>query len=337
MNGGRLLRIGLVGATGTVGGELLELLESRRFPLQELVPVASERSLGETVEWLGHSLPVETELPGLAGLDLLFLCVPRDAALPWLERAVEAGVPCIDLSGAVADRPEVPLLAADLEATPQALQAPVVSCPSAAALALSLVLAPLAAAAGLRRAVVTMLLPAAAAGRRGIAALEAETVALFNQQEWEEGSVFPHAIAFDCVPSPPEASRHRVAGSEAELAGEVGRLLGRELPLAVSAVQVPIFSGLGLVLALETERPLAPEACEDLLAKAPGVAVWTAEVGPGTRASAGQSEVFVGRVRPDPSASPRTGGLLLWLSVDPVRLAATNALRLAAAHFAAGV
>lgn len=336
MSGGRLLRVGLVGATGTVGGEILELLETRRFPLQELVPVASERSLGEVVEWLGHALAVETELPGLEGLDLLFLCVPREAALPWIERAVAAGVPCVDLSGAVAERPEAPLLAADLGPAPDALQSPVLGCPSAAALSLALVLSPLDATAGLRRAVVSLLLPAAAAGRRGIAALEGETVALFNQQEWEEESVFPHAVAFDCVPSPPEASRRRIAGSEADLAGEVGRLLGRELPLAVSAVQVPIFSGLGLLLALETERPLDPEACEAVLAKAPGVSLWPDDVGPGTRASAGQSDVFVGRVRPDPSAPPPAGGLLLWLSVDPVRLAATNALRLAAARFAAG-
>lgn len=335
MSGGRLLRVALVGATGTVGREILELLESRRFPLQELLPVASDRSLGEAVEWLGHSLPVETEIPQLDGLDLMFLAVPREAAPVWIERALAAGVACIDLSGALAGREDVPLLAADLAPAADALQAPVLACPSAAALALALVLAPLEPAAGLRRVVVSLLLPASAAGRRGVAALEGETVALFNQQDFEDDSVFPHGIAFDCVPSPAEAPRHRVARCEAELAGELGRLLGRTVPTAVSSVQVPIFAGMGLAVALETERPLDPQSCEEVLEKAPGVSVWRDAMGPGTRASDGREEVLVGRLRPDPSATAPGGGLLLWLSVDPVRLAASNALRLAAARFVA--
>lgn len=332
MSEGRLLRVAVVGATGAVGAEVLALLQSRRFPLQEVLPIATERSLGETVELLGHEMPVVTEAVRLEGLDLVLLCAPRGEALAWVRAALEQGVPCIDLSGAAAATDEVPLLDALREPTADALAQPLLASPGGAALAWSRVLGPIDEAAGVRRVVATTLEAASGAGRAGVSALEAETLALFNQQEPPEPEVFEHAVAFDCVPSTGARDPDGRTEAEAAVAGQLARLLGREIPVAVTSLRVPVFAGGGASLAVETERPLAAAECAERLAKAAGVALRADDdPGPTTRETVGEDDVLVGRIRRDPSVAT---GLLLWLAADPVRLVAANALRLAEARFA---
>jgi len=324
-----LLRVAVVGATGAMGGELLEQLRERRFPLQELRPIATDRSLGETVDWLGHELPVATEDETLAGLDLVFVCTPPAAALDWVRRALEARVACVDFSGALAGRTEVPLLCADQPFDPDALAAPLLAAPAPAALALARVLAPVRALAGLTRISALLCEPASGAGRAGVDALQAETIALFNQEDLPETG-FDHTIAFDCLPAPAPLDASGASALEARVAGELGRLLGADPPCAVSMLRMPTFAGMGIQLAFETERPLEPAACRERLAKVGGVRIWGLDSGPTTRDAIGDEAVLVGRVRRDPSA---TLGLLLWLALDPARLAAANALRLAEARF----
>jgi aspartate-semialdehyde dehydrogenase len=324
-----LLRIAVVGATGAVGSEVLELLESRRFPLQELVPIATDRSIGQRVELLGQDVPVQTG-SSLRGLDLAFLCTPRSESLAWVRAALEAEVACIDLSAATAATPEVPLLAADLPFDPSALRAPVLASPSGPALAWALVLAPIRARAGLRRVVGTAIEPVSGAGRGGIEALESETRALFSQQELPEPEVFARAVAFDCLPATGPPGGEGESELERELALQLRRLVGEDLPLAVTVLRNCTFAGAGASLAVETERTLEPAECADLLAKAPGVVVFDEEgMGPSTRDTVGEDAVLVGRIRRDPSAP---SGLLLWLAADPIRLAARNGLKLAEAR-----
>jgi aspartate-semialdehyde dehydrogenase len=329
----RLLRVAVVGATGAVGAEVLELLEARRFPLQEVVPIATDRSLGESVELLGHEVPVLTAPQSLEGLDLVFVCAPRREALDWVRAALEARVACLDLSGAAGIAREVPLLAADLAPAREALEEPVVACPPGPALAWALVLAPLHVRAGVARVVGTSVEPVSGAGRAGIDSLEAETIALFNQRELPEPTVFHQTVAFDCLPATGEPDRDDGSTElEEALAAHLRRLLGEEVPLALTCLRAPTFAGAGASLAVELRSALSPAECADVLAKAPGVTVWQrSQAGPSTRETVGGDRVLVGRIRRDPT---RERGLLLWLAADPIRLAASNALRLAEARFA---
>ena len=157
-------------------------------------------------------------------------------------------------------------------------------------------------------------------------------VALFNHEELPEPTVFAGPIAFDCVPElehPPDL--HGPGPAEASLVAVVQRLLGEPVPTSLTRVRVPTFAGLGVSLALETRDPATPELARELLLKAAAVELWDPDAaGPTARDAVSRACVLVGRVRRDPS-SP--GGLLLWISADPVRLAASNGVRIAEARF----
>lgn len=321
-----LLSVAVVGATGALGAELLDVLEERGFPISQLVPIATDRSLGREVEYAGDAYPVETEVESLEGLDLVFLCAPPEVSLEYARLALEARVPCIDCSGALAGQPDVALLVADQLDPDTEIDQPLVASPTAPALVWARVLAPLAQAAGVRRVVGTSVESAGVAGRGGMEALSGQSIALFNQQELPDQD---EPVAFDCLPAVGEGVAEGATGHECALADALARILGAPLALAHTAVRVPTFSGDGVALVVETERPLGPEDACSVLAKAPGVVLWPDAAGPSTRTAAGRDEVLVGRVRRDPSVAC---GLQLWVAADGLRIAASNAARLAEAR-----
>lgn len=320
------LHIAVVGATGALGADLLEALNESSLPVSRVLAVATDRSLGAEIEFQESVYPVEIDGSRLASADLIFLCTPPGAALDYARQALEAEVPCLDLTGALSRSEEVPLRIAGYGSVPP--RAPLVAVPGGPTLAWALVLQPIASAAGLTRVVGTLLDTAAAGGRRGIEALYGESLALFNQQEPPEREAFATPVAFDCLPGLGENAASSLSARETQLTEELATLLGPEVRVAVTTVQVPAFSGLGTTLSIETERELDPNELQELLQKAPGVEVYDAHFpGPSTRAAAGREVVMVGRIRQDPSTER---GLLLWLAADPLRLMASHAIQLAA-------
>ncbi len=230
-------RIGVIGATGALGSEVLAALDAASVPVADVVAVATDRSLGQEVEFQGELYPVLCEVPSVRGLDVLFLCAPPSASLEFAREALRAEVPCIDLSGAMAAQPEVPLRLADPERGAPGEPQPLLATPPGVALPWALVLGPLAAAAGLRRVVGTLLEGASAGGRQGIEALYQETLSLFNQTEAPESDAFPRPIAFDCLPATGDVGEGGHRGCEVVLAAAMQRLLGREVRCAATVVQ----------------------------------------------------------------------------------------------------
>lgn len=323
------LRIGVVGATGGLGSEVLEVLSESSLSIAELVPVATERSFGQDIEFQGRVYPVVSEPPPLRGLDCVFLCAPAEVSRDYIRDALRAEVPCVDAGGALARSPDVSPCVAAFGVVEES--APLLVAPSGPVLALALALRPLQEAAGLRRVVATCLDAASVGGRGGIEALYGESIALFNQEEVPEPEVFGRPIAFDCLPALGEVDAAGASDRERATAEGLAPLLGAEVRLGLTHLQVPTFVGFGASVALETERVLDPALAEGVLGKAPGLERWDDSADGATlRAAAGRDVVLVGRVRRDPSAET---GLLLWLACDTLRLAAANAVGLAVSRF----
>jgi aspartate-semialdehyde dehydrogenase len=304
------VRIGLLGATGALGGEVLAALDASPIRVAGIVPVASDRSLGEDIEFQDEIYPVETSWPRLENLDLVFCCAPVEPSLEVVRRALRARVPCVDCSGALIGESGVPVGVAALADAADA-RSPVVSAPAGPALPWSLVLAPLHAAAGVTRVVGTVLEAASVLGRPS-----------------PEAAGRP--LAFDCLPAVGIVGVDGTTPRESEVGPGLRRILATDLETVVSVIQVPAFVGQASQLMLETERPLDPKQARDALSSAPGVECWVHDAeGPNLRAVAGRVTVVAGRIRPAPSAR---GGLLLWIAADMLRLAAANAVALAAAR-----
>lgn len=331
----RQLCVAVVGATGALGTEVLTVLEDRRFPVSEIVPVATDDSIGADVDFQGESHMVRTGIPRNKDIDLIFLCTPADVSREYVEklREFEHTAVVLDLSGGLAEDPDVALVVVDLGTSPEAFKEPAVATPAGPALELSIVLAAFDRAAGLRRAVATVLEPVSSGGVRGIDSLQAETIALFNQQEMPEPTVFPKTVAFDCLPGIGELDEAGNTKLERELVRDVRRLIGGHAKVAATVVQVPTFAGGGATLAVETERPLSLKEAREVLSRTPGIELQSStSASPSTRLTAGRDAVLVGRLREDPS---REGGLLLWVAADTLQLVAANAVKLAEARLLA--
>jgi aspartate-semialdehyde dehydrogenase len=323
-------RIGVLGATGALGGEVLAALDASTLRIAEIVPIATDRSLGEDIEFQGETYPVQAELPRLRGLDLLFCCAPVDASLELVREALKAEVQCIDCSGALIASEDVPVRVGTLPASVGDEGAPIVTVPAGPALPWALVLAPLQQAAGLRRVVGSVLDAASVSGREGIEALSAGSLALFSLQEPAESEAIVRPLAFDCLPAVGEVDANGSTARETMIATGLRRLLGADLPIAVTVIQVPAFVGQASSLAIETERLIEAKEVEDLLAGATGVELWDQDAeGPNLRAAAGRDVVLVGRVRNDPTVPH---GILLWMVADMLRLTAAHAVEIATAR-----
>jgi aspartate-semialdehyde dehydrogenase len=327
----RGIRLGITGATGALGTEVLAALDAARVPIAQLVAVARERSLGAELDFQGNLVAVAPELPALHGLDLLINCAPSAATPDIVRAALRAEVPCIDCSGAFAQRSEVPLAwAAGAE---RLASAPLVAAPADAALVwlpLLRALAPLGAPALVRA---TILDGASASGREGIDALSRESLALFNSQEPdedEEASGPP--LAFDCRPnSGAEVDGRRTR--EAALAAVLARALDPAPAVSARWIQVPVFVGQMSALAISFEQAVDPAEAALLLGKAPGIELWSGEdEGPNLRAAVGRDVVVAGRPQRD-AMSP--DALFVWAAGDLLRLAAANAAALTTAWLTA--
>lgn len=326
------LTVALVGATGVRGREILRQLEERRFGVGSLRLLGSHRTAGGAVDegpWAG---PVALVGPAaFEGVDLAFFAAGPDVASEQAPHAARAGAAVVDCSSRFRLDPAVPLVVPEVNAPSLAdwRERGVVANPSAAAIALAVVLAPLAEAAGIRRVVASTYHGVAGAGQRAMQGLSQETIDLLNGRG-QRPRAFARRIAFDVVPQlgalePGGASAHETA-----VAAEVARILGDpSLALHVTTVRVPAFFGVGLSVLVETEGPMAPDDAAAVLRPAPGVLLHDDPSDPyATFADvAGSAATHVGRVRRDPTVEH---GLALWAVIDSiVKGAALNAVQVA--------
>jgi aspartate-semialdehyde dehydrogenase len=325
-------RVGVLGATGLVGTTILELLADRRFPAAEVVPFASQRSAGRTLEWGDEQLevrPLSEET--IQGLDLVLSSAGGAISAEWTPRLVEAGAVVVDNTSYWRLHDEVPLVVA--EVNPEALEGHngIVANPNCSTMQMVVALKPLYDAAGIERLVISTYQAVSGTGKAAIDELTEQSRAALAGND-PAASVYPHQIAFNVLPQAgnfPAGDDH--TDEERKLINETRKILGdEEIRVSATCVRVPVLSGHSEAVNVETREPLDPERARELLAAAPGVTVLddpAAASYPMAIEAAGKDDVFVGRIRRDPG---NERAIDIWVVSDNLRKgAATNTVQLA--------
>jgi aspartate-semialdehyde dehydrogenase len=331
-------RVGVVGATGLVGGMMRELLAERNFPLAGLRLFASARSAGTKVDFNGQQVVVEDAATAdFAGLDIVFFSAGGDTSRELAPKAAAAGAVVIDNSSAWRSDPDVPLVVA--EVNPHALNnipKGIVANPNCTTMAAMPVLKPLHDKAVLKRLTVSTYQAASGGGMEGIEVLSSQLRAgaagdLDGLARSPEAAPLPAPVkwavplAYNVVPLNYVVGEDGYTEEELKLRDESRKILELPgLPVSGTCVRVPVFSGHSLSINAEFERSLSVAEATALLADAPGVVL---EDVPNPLAATGQDPVFVGRIRPDPTVA---SGLALFVVGDNLRKgAALNAVQIA--------
>jgi aspartate-semialdehyde dehydrogenase len=336
------VNVGVVGATGVVGSEMLRVLEERAFPIDELRLYASPRSEGRKLPFAGREVACEVLRDGcFDGLDLVIVDVDDPLAEEWAPVAAAAGAKVVDNSAAFRMDPDVPLVVPEIN--PEDLQRMpkgIASCPNCTTAVLVLALAPLHRAAGLERVVTATYQSVSGAGQAGLRELD---------EQWTKGDGQADALrragALDGGVGPGEVWDRPIAGNVIPLAGslreqgytsEEWKLLyesrkilhADQLTVSMTCVRVPVYVGHAHAANIRFSRPMTKAEAIGLLSDAPGVQLVEGGDGyPTPLESAGVDPVLVGRVREDPS---EPGSLNIWVAGDNLRKgAALNAVQIA--------
>jgi aspartate-semialdehyde dehydrogenase len=325
-------RVGVVGATGLVGTTILDILVERGFPVAELVPFASERSVGKRIDWNGSALECRAlNEESIQGLDVVLSSAGGSVSAEWAPRFVEAGAVVVDNTSHFRMREHVPLVVA--EVNPDAVEGHggIVANPNCSTMQMVVALKPLYDEAGIERLVISTYQAVSGTGKGAIDELLGQAQAALADQD-PVAAIYPHQIAFNALPQAggfPDGDDH--TDEERKLINETRKILGDEqIRVSATCVRVPVVTGHSEAVNVETREPLSPERARELLEAAPGVTVVddpAAARYPMAIEAAGRDDVFVGRIRRDPG---NESALDLWVVSDNLRKgAATNAVQVA--------
>lgn len=328
-----MYNVAIVGATGVIGRQVVDLLEIRNFPVGNLVLFASEKSVGEFLEFNESSLPVQLlDRDGFRGVDIVFFCAGAAISEKYCPIVAAAGGYCIDISGFFGADDSVPMVVPEIN--PASLQDAkakrIIANPSCASIQLSLLLQALCTATKVRRVVVSSYQSVSDAGQKGLDELRTQCGELLNGRP-AKNKIYPHQVAYNCLPQVGGFLSDGYTVAERQLISETQRLLGAHAPVVTATtVTVPLFYGSCQSVNIETEEELSLESVRELLTRFPGIAVIDDNDNfeyPMPVEVVEQDDLFVGRVRKDLSV---TGGLNMWTALDNLRKGcATNAVQIA--------
>jgi aspartate-semialdehyde dehydrogenase len=323
-------RIAVVGATGQVGTLMLKLLRERGFPADEIVPFASERSVGRELE--GGLIVRGLSDESIQGFDLALFSAGGSTSGEWAPRFAASGATVIDNSSRWRMQEDVPLVVS--EVNPEALDSHhgIIANPNCSTMQMVVALKPLHDEARIERLVISTYQAVSGTGRRAVDEMLAQSHALLHEREIDTPEQYTHQIAFNALPhagSFADGDDH--TDEERKLMNETRKILGDpSIRISATCVRVPVVTGHSEAVNVQTREDLSPERARELLQGAPGIAVLDdpgAALYPMAIEAAGKDDVFVGRIRRDPGQD-RT--LDLWIVADNLlKGAATNAVQLA--------
>ena len=326
-------KVAMVGATGAVGETLLNILNERKFPVSELVPLASERSAGGEVDFGNKTLTVKNLADyDFAGVDIAFFSAGGSISKLHAPRAAAAGAVVIDNTSEFRYQDDIPLVVSEVNphAVAQYTNRGIIANPNCSTMQMLVALAPIHRAFGITRINVATYQSVSGAGRSGAEELARQTAALLNFDTFPPAK-FSKQIAFNVIPHIDEFQANGYTKEEMKMVWETQKILeDKSIQVNPTAVRVPVFYGHSEAVHIETRDKVSAQAARALLEKAPGVKVIDERKAGGyptpVSDAAGNDAVFVGRIREDIS---HPHGLDLWIVSDNIRKgAALNAVQI---------
>ena len=327
--------VGILGATGVVGRQMLQCLEERDFPVERLVPLASSRSAGKTIGFRGEEVTILEACPeAFEGIDILLGAADDATAKRLLPEAVKRGAVCVDNSHAFRLEEDVPLVIPEINAEDVKWHHGIISNPNCATIIGLVPLWPLHKAAGMTRIIASTYQAASGAGMPGLVELEREMACVAAGESVGETKPFAYQLAANLIPQISSFKQDAYTDEELKM-GREGRKICHlpDLRVNCTCVRVPIMRSHSESITAEFERPITPERAQELLSDAPGVRLVDDPANlryPMPLDASDQDLILVGRVRRDTSAPDGVNSLTLFCCGDQIRKgAATNAVQIA--------
>jgi aspartate-semialdehyde dehydrogenase len=324
-------RVAILGATGAVGAELLELLDRRNFPLADLKLLASPRSAGKTLTFKREMLPVEVvDDRSFDQIDIVLASAGASTSRAWAAKAVAAGAVVIDNSSAFRMDPTVPLIVPEVNPQAAAAHRGIIANPNCTTILMTVAVYPLHQVQPVRRLVAATYQSASGAGAKAMEEVKTQALAILQGQT-PQTEAFPYPLAFNLFPHNSKLNEQGYCEEEMKMVNETRKIFGvPDLRVTATCVRVPVLRAHSEAINIEFDQPFSVEQARQLLNQAPGVKLvedWTANYFPMPIDASGQDDVLVGRIRQDLSHSC---GLELWLCGDQIRKgAALNAIQIA--------
>jgi aspartate-semialdehyde dehydrogenase len=328
----KLWNVAIAGATGAVGNQMIECLEERNFPVGKIKFLASERSVGKILEFRGKPVVVELlDHNAFEGIDIALFSAGGSRSEEYCPSAAKAGAVCIDNSSAWRMNPDVPLVVPEVNphAIAQYTKKGIIANPNCSTIQMVVALKPLHDYGKIRRVVVSTYQAVSGTGKKAIDELRIQAGELLNGRP-AEAKVYPHRIAFNCLPQIDSFEPNGYTKEEMKMINETRKIMEADIKVTATTVRVPVFYGHSESVNIETEKKITVEKAFELLRNAPGCKLVdnvSKKIYPMPIDAAGQDLTFVGRIREDMSVE---NGLNLWVVADNIRKgAATNAVQIA--------
>jgi aspartate-semialdehyde dehydrogenase len=325
-------KVAVVGATGNVGREMLDILAERRFPADEVVAIASRRSQGTEVSFGDKTLKVKAiDNYDFSDIDICLMSAGGAASKEWSPKIAAKGAVVIDNSSAWRMDPDVPLIVPEVNADAVAgfTKKNIIANPNCSTAQLVVALKPLHDAAKIKRVVVSTYQSVSGAGKEGMDELFAQTQAVYTTGEIE-AKKFPRRIAFNLIPHIDVFMEDGYTKEEWKMMMETKKILDPAIKLTATCVRVPVFIGHSESVNIEFENPISADEARDILRKAPGCLVIDKHEDGGyvtPYEAAGEDATYISRIREDATVE---NGLVLWCVSDNLRKgAALNAIQIA--------
>ena len=325
------INLAVVGATGAVGQELLNILRERKFPVGGLKLLATKRSAGTKVNWEGRDYTVEvTGNEAFEGVDIA-LFAGGSASKEYAREAAKRGAVVVDNSSAFRMETDVPLVVPEVNPEDVKQHKGIIANPNCSTIIMVVPLKVIHDAARIKRVVVSTYQAVSGAGKEAIEELAAQVKMFAEGQQEINPEVFPYQIAFNLIPHIDVFSDMDYTKEEWKMINETKKIMHDDsIEITATTVRVPVFRSHSESVNIETERRITPAEAKEILSKAPGIIV---QDDPGKREypmplyTSNRDEVFVGRIREDNSIA---NGLNMWVVSDQLRKgAATNAVQIA--------